>query len=97
MSIGEGHHSVVLAAMADGIGDLTFASVEWVAAAADALAAATAQHSDGLIDLGEFALCEVAHNPPAYLHVGGKLAWHARFDGATVTAAAGELAADECE
>ena len=97
MSIGEGHHSVVLAAMADGIGDLTFASREWVVAAADALATATAQRSDGLADLGEFAVCEVAHNPPAYLHVGGKLAWHARFDGASVTAVAGELGADECD
>ena len=92
-----GHHSVVLAAMADGIGDLSFASGEWVAVAQDVLSEAVAKHSEGLADLGRFSLCEVAHNPPAYLRAGETLAWHARFDGATVTAEAGELDAGDCD
>lgn len=83
--------------MADGIGDLTFASEEWVAAAAEVLAAAVRRHADGLADLGRFAICEVAHNPPAYLHAGASLAWHARFDGATVSVHAGELGAEACD
>ena len=92
-----GHHSAVLAAMADGIGDLTFASREWVAVAGEALAAAAAKHAEGLADLGRFALCEVAHNAPAYLHAGASLAWHAHFDGAKVSAHVGELSEEACD
>jgi|TARA_Y100000310_G_scaffold281529_4_gene302051 hypothetical protein len=87
--------SVVLAAMADGIGDLTFASPQWVDAAQEALAAAASKHADGLKDLGKFTLCEVGHNPPAYLHAGAKLAWYATFNGPQVTAHTGE--AKECD
>ena len=97
MGLGEGHHSVVLAAMADGIGDHTLASEEWVSLAAEVLAASAAKHGDGLGDLGSFTFCEVAHNPPAYLDVGGPLAWHARFDGAEVEVGSGELAAEACD
>ena len=97
MSINEGHHSVVVAAMADGIGDLSFACDEWVAQAAAALAAAVARHAAGLQDAPAFTLCEVAHNPPTHLHVGAKLAWHARFEGATVRVSSGELDAEECD
>ena len=92
-----GHHSVVLTAMADGIGDLTFATDEWVAAADDAFAAAVARHADGLGDLGRFSFCEVAHNPPAYLHAGGALAWHVHFNGASVKAHVGELCLEACD
>ncbi|MCY3811419.1 MAG: hypothetical protein OXH15_06465 [Gammaproteobacteria bacterium] len=97
MSIGVGHHSLLLAAMADGVGDLTFASAEWVRHAGDALAVAVEKHGSGLADLDAFTFCEVAHNPPAYLAVGGPLAWHARFEGAEVTVATGELAANACD
>ena len=89
--------SVLLAAMADGIGDLTFATPEWVSAARDALTAAAARHAEGLGDLGTFTLCEVAHNPPAFLHLEGALAWHARFDGAHVEVGTGELPAGDCD
>ena len=92
-----GHHSVVLSAMADGIGDLTFASREWVAVAGEALAAAAAKHAEGLADLGRFSLCEVAHNAPAYLHAGASLAWHVHFDGAKVSAHVGELCEEACD
>ncbi len=89
--------SVVLAAMADGIGDLVFASAEWVEAAQEALTAAAAKHADGLKDLGAFTFCEVGHNPPAYLHVDGALAWYVTFNGAKVEAHTGELPAEDCD
>lgn len=97
MTIAAGHHSEVLAAMADGIGDLPFASEDWVALAAETLAAEVAKHAGRLGDVGKFTLCEVGHNAPAHLHVGAKLAWHARFDGASVTVASGELPSAECD
>ncbi|SVB13918.1 uncharacterized protein METZ01_LOCUS166772, partial [marine metagenome] len=53
--------SAVLAAMADGIGDLTFASAEWVEAASAVLTETVASNEAGLADVGEFTLCEVAH------------------------------------
>ena len=97
MDVGEGNHSVVLSAMADGIGSLTFATEEWVAVAAERLGALVDQHAPGLADLGAFTLCEVAHNAPAHVHAGASLAWHMRLDGATTTVAAGELPAGECD
>ena len=97
MPLASGHHSTMLAAMADGIGDLSFASAEWVACAAETLASLTARHAAGLEDLGAFTLCEVAHNAPAHLHAGSTFAWNARFDGATVRVAEGELPAEECD
>ena len=89
--------ALLLDAMADGIGDLVYASPEWVEAAQAALAAATAAHTDGLENLGQFTLCVVAQNPPAYLRIGGPLAWHVKFDGAKVEARAGELPAGQCD
>jgi hypothetical protein len=82
--------SVLLAAMAEGIGDLTFASAEWVETAGATLSAAATRHAEGLQDLGQFTLCEVAHNPPAYLHGGATLAWYVQFDGSVVVARTGE-------
>ncbi|MEM7080830.1 MAG: hypothetical protein AAF513_19600 [Pseudomonadota bacterium] len=89
--------SDLLAVMPPGIGDLTFASPEWVDAAREVLQRAVEHHASGLDALDTFTLCEVAHNPPAYLKCGNKLAWHARFEGATVTVASGELAAADCD
>jgi hypothetical protein len=89
--------SAVLAVMAEGIGDLTLASPEWVEAAQKALIEAVAGHEAELKDLGPFTMCVVAHNPPAFLHVESPLAWHAKFDGADVVVSEGELPADECD
>ncbi|MFP6581863.1 MAG: hypothetical protein VCD00_04835, partial [Candidatus Hydrogenedentota bacterium] len=89
--------SVVLSVTADGIGDLTFASAEWVDAARVALTAAASEHADALADLGTFTLYEVAHNPPAYLHVDNPLAWYATFNGSEVTVNTGELPANHCD
>jgi hypothetical protein len=95
--MGETTASALLAVMADGIGDLTFASEEWVDAARETLEAEVAKHSEGLADLGTFTMCEVGHNAPAYLHCGSKLAWWAKFDNAAVEVGSGELANDECD
>ena len=89
--------SLVLSVMAEGIGDLSFASPEWVEAAQEALTAAAATHADGLKDLGEFTFCQVAHNAPAYLHNGATFSWYVKFDGAKVEAHTGELPASECD
>jgi len=91
------HASALLAAMPEGIGDLMYASPEWVEAASDVLAAVVAKYADGLKDLEKFTLCVVAHNPPAYLHCGASLAWHAAFDGSTVKMKTTELPANDCD
>lgn len=92
-----GKVSAVLAAMADGVGDVPFASREWIDLATASLAAAVEKHAAALPDVGAFTLCEVGHNAPAYLHCGASLAWWAKFDGATVAVGDGELADDECD
>ena len=53
-------------------------------------------HADGLKDV-KFTLCEVAYNPPAYLKVGGKVAWNLTIDGDQVKAGTEELPAEECD
>ncbi|MDA0791697.1 MAG: hypothetical protein O2780_19850 [Proteobacteria bacterium] len=89
--------SDLLAAMADGIGEVAFASEDWVKEATEVLEAAVRTHAVGLADVGQFTLCEVGHNAPAWLHCGPKLAWHAKFDGASVQVGSGELGEDECD
>ena len=97
MSAPLGHATTLLAAMADGIGEVSFASSDWVAEAGDALADAVERHADAL-RAETFTLCEVAHNPPVWLRAGGKVAWHARIEGGRVVAVdAGELPASECD
>ena len=92
-----GQPSSLVAAMADGIGDLVFGSAAWVDVASDVIAVQAMRRAEALASLGRFALCEVAHNPPAYLHHDGALAWHAIFDGSSVRVGVGELADDECD
>jgi len=89
--------SALLAVSAEGAGDLSMGTPEWVEALQGALSEATAKHADGLKDLGTFTICEVAHNAPAYLHTGSKLAWNIKFDGAKAVASVGELPAGECD
>ena len=96
-NVRQGHLTAVLAVMPDGVGDLTFASSEWVDAAAAALTAAVEKHRAVLKDVAPFTLCEVAHNPPAFLGGDGPLAWHARIESGQATVAAGELDAGQCE
>ncbi len=88
--------SVLLAAMPEGIGDLTYASAEWVAAADEAMSAVAAEKAAGLSEIDSFTLCVVAHNAPAYLHSGSVLAWHARFNGSSVSIFPEALPTEEC-
>ena len=94
--IANGQVSDLWAAMADGIGELTFLSAEWVDAAREVLNKLAAERADGLSGV-KFSFCEVAHNPRAYLRVGGKLAWHVTFDGGSVTVSEGEIEASDCD
>ena len=94
--IANGQVSDLWAAMADGIGELTFLSSEWVDAAREVLNSLVAERADGLSGV-RFSFCEVAHNPPAYLRVGNKLAWHVTFDGGSVTVSEGEIDASDCD
>ena len=89
--------STLLAVMPEGIGDLTFGSEEWVSVANEEMVRAVEKHRNGLSDLGEFVFCEVAHNPPAYLRCGDKVAWHARFNNDSVEVSAGELDDQDCD
>ena len=89
--------SNLLAVMPEGIGDLIFGSEEWVATASEEMTKSVEKHARGLSDLGEFTFCEVAHNPPAYLHCENKLSWHAKFSNGSVQVAVGELGTEECD
>lgn len=97
VAIAEGHHSALLSVMADGIGNLCFASEDWTDVLAERLGGLAARHADGLADVDGFTLCEVAHNPPAHLRAGASLAWYLRFKQAAVEVATGELPADACD
>ena len=87
----------LLAAMAEGIGELSFASPEWVDAARAVLAKAASDLAQSGQDPGRFTICEVGHNPPAYLRAGAKVAWYAHIDGTTIHVENSELPADACD
>jgi hypothetical protein len=89
--------SALLAVFADGAGDLSYGSPEWVEALGEALTAEAAKHAEALSDLGEFTFCAVAHNAPAFLHTGNTVAYNVKFVGSTVEARVGELPADACD
>lgn len=85
-----GEPFALLAAAAEGVGELDFASTEWIDEARTVLEDLVKTHAAGLEGVS-FSICEVAHNAPYYLHAGSQLAWHAKFDGASVEVGAGEL------
>ena len=89
--------SSLLSVMAEGIGEMPYASAEWVEAAGVAFEAAVKLHADELKHLEPFTMCEVAHNAPAYLHAGATYAWWVEFDGANVEVGVGELTSSECD
>ncbi len=90
-------HTSLLAVMPEGIGDLTFASEEWVDYARDVLEAQRSRYASQLADLEPLTICEVGINPPAYLRCGDRLAWWARISGDRVDVGCGELAKNECD
>ena len=91
-----GMTSDLVAAMADGIGEFTYLSDEWIGAAQEQLTRLAELQSESLAGK-KFVFCEVAHNAPAYLHVGAKLAVHITLDNCSVSVAAGELPDSECD
>lgn len=97
MNYGPETSSTLLAAMAPGIGDLVYLSDEWVDAIRQVLEAEANVRSNQLGDLERFTLCELAVNAPAYLRCGGKLSWHAAFEGTDITVCKGEIPSQECD
>ena len=92
----ESKASAILSVMAEGVGDLSYASPEWVDAARLALSEIVAGHADQLEGV-DFTYCEVAHNPPVYLHQGPVFAWYMKIKGGTVEVGVGELKKKECD
>lgn len=97
MNYGPETSSTLLAAMASGIGDLVFLSEEWIEEIRKVLEWETSRRASQLADLGSFTICEVAVNAPAYLRCGGRMAWNAVFENATVSVNQGELPAQKCD
>ena len=88
--------SDLVAAMADGIGEYSYLSDEWISAAQEQLNGLADLQSETLADK-KFVYCEVAHNAPVFLHAGSKLAMNITIDNGAVTVAAGELPDSECD
>ncbi|MCY3885603.1 MAG: hypothetical protein OXG24_11900 [Gammaproteobacteria bacterium] len=97
MNYGPETSSTLLAAMANGIGDLVFLSNEWIDTIRDTLEQETNRRANQLSNLGKFTVCEVAVNAPAYLRCKGRLAWNAVFEDDAVTVSQGELSDSECD
>jgi hypothetical protein len=91
-----GMTSDLVTAMADGIGEFSYLSEEWIGAAQKQLTRLSELQSDSLAGK-QFVYCEVAHNAPAFLHVGPKLAMNMTIDNGSVSVAAGELPDSECD
>ena len=86
--------SIYSGVMAEGIGEVIFASSEWVAIAAEELKKLLAASE---LTSTCFTLCEVGHNAPVFMNSGDKLAWFAKIDGGKVEVGAGELTEKECD
>ena len=84
----------VTAVMADGIGELTFASAEWVSAARTEMTRLLAETP---LPNVKFTLCEVGHNAPVWMHAGDKLAWYMRLVDGALEMGAHELPESECD
>ncbi|MXW53102.1 MAG: hypothetical protein F4Z66_03775 [Gammaproteobacteria bacterium] len=97
MNYGPETSSTLLAAMASGIGELVFLSKEWIEEIRRVLNSEARRRASQLADLGSFTVCEVAVNAPAYLRCGGRMAWNAVFENASVFVNEGELPAQQCD
>ena len=82
-------HRSIIASMADGIGELSFAG----RLGSQSKTEMDICHSLHRAALGDvtFSLCEVAHNPPRYLDCGNKVSWHVIFENGRVSVASGLL------
>lgn len=83
-----GMTSDLVTAMADGIGEFSYLSEEWIGAAQKQLIRLSELQSDSLAGK-QFVYCEVAYNAPAFLHVGPTLAMNMTIDNGSVSVAAG--------
>ena len=97
MTIANGTVSVLTAAMPDSIGDLTFASKEWVDAAQVLLTQETRAFAEELKGVPRHSFSQVAHNAPQFLHVGNTLAYTVIFENGGATILNEELPDDECD
>ncbi|MCY3857968.1 MAG: hypothetical protein OXG25_03570 [Gammaproteobacteria bacterium] len=97
MTIANGSVSTLTAAMPESIGDLTFATKEWVDAARDILSDEVERYRDQLQDVGRHSFSQVAHNAPTHLHVGNTLAYTVIFENGGAEIVAEELPDDQCD
>ena len=89
--------SVLTSAMPASIGDLTFATKEWVDAAQTILDAEVTNFADQIKGTSRHIFSQVAHNAPQFLHVGNTLAYSVIFDNGTAQILAEELPDEECD
>ena len=80
--------------MAEGPGEICYASADWVKAAQALLPKVVSSMSDDLKVLDNSVLCIVAHNAPIWLRVGSKLAWGIRVSNGEASLFEGEP--DDC-
>ena len=97
MTIANGSVSVLTSAMPESIGDLTFATKEWVDSARDVLDAEVDRYRDQLKVVSRHAFSQVARNAPAYLHSGNTLAYSVIFENGGAEILAEELPDDQCD
>ncbi|MYD43387.1 MAG: hypothetical protein F4W90_05795 [Gammaproteobacteria bacterium] len=83
--------------MPDSIGDLTFATQEWVDAAREVLNEECDRYREQLKSASRHSFCQVAHNAPAHLHIGNTLAYSVVFENGEGEIVAEELPDDECD
>jgi len=82
--------------MADGPGEVCYASAEWVKAAEGFLPELVSASADELKSLGDYVLCIVTHNAPLWLRKGSNLAWGVRVASGEVSLFVEEPADDDC-
>lgn len=97
MTIANGSASVLTAAMPSSIGDLTYATTEWVDVAREILDEETERFQDVLSSTESFTFCRVGHNAPQYLHSSNALAFTVRFEDGGANIVAEEIPDDECD
>ena len=97
MTIANGTVSVLTSAMPEGIGDLTFASPDWVQAAQVELDKQTTAFADSLQGAARHSFCQVAHNAPQFLHLGNTLSYSVIFENGGATILNEELPDSECD
>ena len=97
MTIANGSVSALLAAMPESIGDLTYATPEWVDVAREVLNCEVERHKEHLSELDRFTFCRVAHNAPQFLHGPNTLAFSVTIRKGHAEIVHEELPVEECD